>query len=47
MAKPDFPPFISRTKAGRVWEGAAVEEWEKGWDRTNVGGRRPSSAPQQ
>ncbi|MGO4634970.1 helix-turn-helix transcriptional regulator [Streptomyces sp. 2RAF24] len=47
VARPDFPPFIARTKAGRVWERAAVEEWETGWDRTNVGGRPPRSAPQQ
>ncbi|MDV9188195.1 hypothetical protein R6L23_08195 [Streptomyces sp. SR27] len=47
--RPDFPPPLTQTRAGRVWERAAVEAWERGWDRTNVGGRPPKSkpAPQQ
>lgn len=47
-ARADFPPPVAQTKAGRVWERAAVVEWEKGWDRNNVGGRPPkNAAPQQ
>ena len=46
-ARPDFPAPIAQTKAGRVWERAAVAQWEKGWDRTNVGGRPSKSTAQQ
>ncbi|MER5556355.1 hypothetical protein ABT001_32660 [Streptomyces sp. NPDC002793] len=41
--RPDFPTPVAQTKAGRVWERAAVEQWEKGWDRANVGGRPPTA----
>ncbi|MCX4598322.1 helix-turn-helix domain-containing protein [Streptomyces sp. NBC_01549] len=47
VARADFPAPVAQTKAGRVWERAAVEKWEKGWDRTNVGGRPPQKAPQE
>lgn len=39
----DFPAPVVQTKAGRVWERAAVAQWEKSWDRTNVGGRPRNS----
>ncbi|MGY3341039.1 putative DNA-binding transcriptional regulator AlpA [Streptomyces filamentosus] len=45
VAKADFPAPIAQTKAGRVWERAAVEKWAEGWDRTNVGGRPPKKPP--
>ncbi|MFZ3562828.1 helix-turn-helix transcriptional regulator [Streptomyces sp. BH097] len=45
VARPDFPEPVAQTKAGRVWERAAVEAWEKTWDRTNVGGRPPRNPP--
>ncbi|WP_159476284.1 helix-turn-helix transcriptional regulator [Streptomyces caniferus] len=44
VARADFPAPVAQTKAGRVWERAAVVTWEKGWDRTNVGGRPPRAA---
>ncbi|MFF8423148.1 helix-turn-helix transcriptional regulator [Streptomyces sp. NPDC015680] len=47
VARPDFPAPVAQTKAGRVWERAAVVAWEKGWDRDNVGGRPPKSAAAQ
>ncbi|MFB7030961.1 MULTISPECIES: hypothetical protein [unclassified Streptomyces] len=49
VKRPDFPAPFVETRAGRVWERKAVEKWEKGWDRTNVGGRppKPKPAPQQ
>ncbi|WP_331741439.1 hypothetical protein OG760_37685 (plasmid) [Streptomyces sp. NBC_00963] len=46
VARPDFPPPIAQTKAGRVWERAAVVAWEKNWDRHNIGGRPPKNVPQ-
>lgn len=47
VARPDFPAPVAQTKAGRVWERAAVVQWEKGWDRNNVGGRPPKDTAQQ
>lgn len=47
VAKAGFPEPIAQTGAGRVWERAAVEEWAKGWDRDNVGGRPPKNAGQE
>ncbi|MCX4554258.1 AlpA family transcriptional regulator [Streptomyces sp. NBC_01500] len=47
VARPDFPAPVAQTKAGRAWERAAVEKWETGWDRHNVGGRPPQKPAQQ
>ncbi|MFJ5129912.1 helix-turn-helix transcriptional regulator [Streptomyces sp. NPDC088555] len=47
VARPEFPAPVAQTRAGRVWERAAVVAWEKGWDRDNVGGRPPRSAAAQ
>ncbi len=47
VAKADFSEPVTQTRAGRVWERAAVEEWAKGCDRDNVGGRPPKNATQK
>lgn len=35
----DFPKPSATLKAGRIWDQADIEEWEKTWDRSNQGGR--------
>lgn len=37
--KPDFPAPVAETKAGRIWDRAAVEAWAASWDRSSRGGR--------
>jgi predicted DNA-binding transcriptional regulator AlpA len=37
----DFPAPVATSRAGRVWDLAAVEAWAATWDRTNRGGRPP------
>jgi len=42
----DFPAPIASSRAGRTWDLAAVEAWEKTWDRTAKGGRPKAVTPE-
>lgn len=43
--KKDFPAPAGSTKAGRFWNRADIEAFDKTWDRTNPGGRPPKPRP--
>ncbi|MEW1724285.1 hypothetical protein [Streptomyces sp. NPDC093109] len=44
-ARTDFPAPVVQTRAGRLWDRAAVEQWATAWDRHNPGGRPPTAQP--